>query len=79
LCLQLRNAKFAQTWAREAFSRTGKFAGQTVDDIAKALQNGVLHPSDVPVEFVQGADGMPTLLNTRSSVALTLGGVSQAS
>ena len=73
--LKLRNAKFAQRWARDAFSKGGKFAGQTVDDVARALQTGVLDPSDVPVEFVQGADGTPTLLNTRSSVALTISGV----
>jgi RHS repeat-associated protein len=72
---RLRNAQVAQTWAREAFSRGGRFAGQTVDDVAKALQTGVLDPSDVPVEFVKQADGTVTLLNTRSSVALTISGV----
>jgi RHS repeat-associated protein len=71
---KLRNAQFAQTWARDAFSRGGKFAGHTVDDVAKALQTGVLDPSDLPVEFVM-KDGVPILLNTRSSVALTISGV----
>jgi RHS repeat-associated protein len=74
---KLRNAKFAQTWAREAFSRGGKFGGQTVDEVAEALQTGALNPSDVPVEFVMQANGTATLLNTRSTVALTLGGVPQ--
>jgi hypothetical protein len=72
---KLRNAQFAQSWAREAFSRGGRFAGQTVDDVARALHTGVLDPSDVPVEFVRQANGMATLLNTRSSVALTISGV----
>jgi RHS repeat-associated protein len=48
----LADAKFAQKSASAVFSIEGKFAGRSVEEVATALRNGTLHPSDVPVEYV---------------------------
>jgi hypothetical protein len=74
----LRNAQFAQKTASAAFSEGGKFAGQTVQGVAQALKSGTLSASDVPVQYVV-KDGATILLNTRSAMALTLGGIGRAS
>jgi hypothetical protein len=44
----LADAKFAQLTFRETFSRGGKFAGQTIADVATALKAGKLSVADVP-------------------------------
>jgi RHS repeat-associated protein len=76
--LALRGARFAQKGASVAFSAGGKFAGQTVEEVAQALKSGALKASDVPVQYVV-KDGTAILLNTRSAMALTLGGIGRAS
>ncbi|KMQ67373.1 hypothetical protein ACM39_13090 [Chryseobacterium sp. FH2] len=65
-------------WAQKTFSGTfssgGKFAGQTVDDVAAALGNGTLSTKAVPINVVV-RDGQTFILNTRSSAALMRAGV----
>jgi RHS repeat-associated protein len=70
----LDDAAFAQTTFREAFSRGGLFAGQSIDDVARAIRSGDLAPSDVPIQYVV-RDGNTLILNTRSAQALARAGV----
>ena len=79
------DANFAQSKinAAEKFSPEGsakytKLAGrpiETVDDLAKAIRDGTIKPSDVPVDYVVGPDGTKLILNTRTSAALDRAGV----
>jgi len=70
----LDDAAFAQTTFRETFSSGGRFAGQSIDDVAGGLRSGALSPGDVPIEFIV-RDGNSLILNTRSAQALTRAGV----
>jgi hypothetical protein len=70
----LETANYAQKTFGKNFSATGKFAGQTVDDVASALSAGKLKVSDVPIDFIQRG-GNTLILNTRSSQALTQAGI----
>jgi len=70
----LEGANFAQKTYGKTFSATGKFAGQTVDDVASALKSGGLKPSDVPIDFIV-RNGSTLILNTRSSQALSKAGI----
>jgi hypothetical protein len=73
-------ANFAQPRIRvdEAFSDVGQakysaLAGReikTVEDLSLALRNGEIHPSQIPVDFVD-LNGTRLILNTRTSTALT--------
>ena len=68
------HANFAQSDYREAFSKGGRFAGMSVDDVAAALRSGQLRPSDVPVEYIF-RNGKQLILNTRSAEALRRAGI----
>ena len=46
----------------------------TVDDLASALKNGTIKPSDVRIDYIV-RDGNTLILNTRSSQALTQAGI----
>ncbi|HHV09437.1 MAG TPA: InlB B-repeat-containing protein [Clostridiales bacterium] len=78
----LSNANFAQKTYRSIFSDEGRklysnLAGKpinTVDDLADALKNGIIKPSDVPIDYIT-RDGNILILNTRSSMALTQAGI----
>jgi hypothetical protein len=70
----LGEANFAQRTFSESFSQGGKFAGQTIDDVAGALRSGRLSPADVPVEYAV-RDGNTLILNTRSAQALERAGI----
>ncbi len=70
----LRNFRFAQSSARADFSAGGRLAGQTIDDVAGALESGALSAADVPIEVVV-VNGTTLVLNTRSTVALVQAGV----
>lgn len=70
----LLEAKFAQRTFGEAFSAGGKFAGQTIDDVADALKSGSLKADDVPVDYIV-RNGNTLILNTRSAQALERAGV----
>lgn len=65
-------------WAQKTFSGTfsagGKFAGQTVDEVAGSLRSGALSAADVPINVVV-RNGQTFILNTRSSAALMQGGI----
>jgi hypothetical protein len=73
------DANFAQPVIRSdrAFSPEGQriygeLAGReirTVDDLSDALVRGEIHPSQIPVDFVD-IDGTRLILNTRTSTAL---------
>lgn len=67
-------ANYAQKTFGKYFSAEGKFAGQTVDDVAKQLISGALKASDVPVDYIV-RNGNILILNTRSSQALTQAGI----
>ena len=64
----------AQSTFSNTFSADGKFAGQTVDEVAAQLQSGELSASDVPIEYIN-RDGNTLILNTRSSQALEQAGI----
>jgi hypothetical protein len=66
--------RFTQTTASPWFSAEGKFAGQTISDVAGQLRAGTLTAADVPVTLV--GDGL--IANTRSSLALMQAGIPQA-
>jgi hypothetical protein len=70
--------RFSQTTASPWFSSEGTFAGQTISDVAGQLRAGTLSASDVPVQVVT-MDGNTLIVNTRSSLALTQGGIPQSS
>ena len=70
----LGNANYAQNTFGETFSAAGKFAGQSVDDVAGALRSGKLGTADVPIDYII-RDGRTLILNTRSSQALTRAGI----
>jgi filamentous hemagglutinin len=80
----LDDAAFAQVPAKstKAFSEEGQkiyshAAGQpikTVSDLTDALKQGVVNPSQVPLDYVV-IDGQKVVSNTRSSTALTNAGI----
>lgn len=70
----LDGANFAQKTFGKNFSAAGKFAGQSVGDVAGALRSGRLKPSDVPIDYIT-RNGNTLILNTRSSQALTQAGI----
>ncbi|MCK6906791.1 hemagglutinin repeat-containing protein [Enterobacter roggenkampii] len=81
------NANFAQskiraneTFSPEGADRYSKMAGQpinTVDDLANAVRNGSIKPSQLSVDYVE-MNGTRLILNTRTSVALDRAGVPKA-
>lgn len=66
--------RFTQTTASPWFSAEGKFAGQTISDVAAQLRTGTLRAADVPVTVV----GNGLIVNTRSSLALFQAGIPQS-
>ena len=70
----LDDANYAQSTFSNTFSADGKFAGQTVNEVAAQLQSGELSASDVPIEYIN-RDGNTLILNTRSSQALEQAGI----
>jgi len=73
----LDDAAFAQLTYRESFSAGGRFAGQTIDDVAAGLSSGALSPRNVPIHVIV-RDGNSLILSTRSAQALTRAGVSRS-
>lgn len=67
-------AQYAQKTFNPMFSKGGKFAGQSVDDVAGALRSGAMKPSEVSIDYIM-RDGRPLILNTRSSQALEAAGI----
>lgn len=47
---------------------------KTVEDLTNAIRNGLIKPSDVPIDFIV-RDGNVIILNTRSSQALMQAGI----
>jgi hypothetical protein len=72
--VDIGSANFAQTTYGEAFSSGGRFAGQSIDDVAGAIRSGELSPEDVPIEAIN-RDGNTLILNTRSAQALERAGI----
>ena len=68
---------FSQTTASPLFSSGGKFAGQTISDVASQLRAGSLGVKSVPIQTVNLGEGS-LIVNTRSSLALTQGGIPQS-
>src|SRR5262249_642975 len=50
----------------------------TVEDLVKALQDGVIKPSQVPLDYVFVKTGERVILNTRTSVALERAGIARS-
>ena len=74
----LEGANFAQTTFSRTFSASpGRFAGQTIDEVAKALSSGSMKVGDVPIEYIV-RNGSTLILNTRSAQALQLAGIPRA-
>jgi hypothetical protein len=48
----LERSVWAQKTFNDTFSEWGKFAGQTVDDVAEMLRSGTLSATDVPINAV---------------------------
>ena len=71
--------RFSQMTASPVFSDEGAFAGKTIGQLAEDLRSGAISPKDVPVQVVDGADGVKLIVNTRSSLALTRAGIPQSS
>jgi hypothetical protein len=70
----LEGAAFAQKTFGQTFSSGGKFAGQTIDDVAGSLRSGSMGAGDVPIEYIV-RDGNTLMLNTRSAQALQQAGI----
>jgi hypothetical protein len=67
----------AQTFSPDGQKIYGEIAGHpitTVDDLAAAIRNKTINPSQVPVDYVV-VEGKEVILNTRTSVALEEAGV----
>jgi filamentous hemagglutinin len=67
----------AQTYSPEGQNIYGELAGRpikTVDDLATALRDKAISPSQVPVDYVV-VEGKKVVLNTRTSVALEEAGI----
>lgn len=73
----LGRANYAQRTYSETFSSSGKFAGKTIDDVAKDLKSGKIAVTDVPVDYIV-RNGRTLILNTRSAQALTRAGISRS-
>lgn len=79
------DANFAQSSIRanEAFSKEGiakysELAGRpinNVNDLAAAIKDGTIKPSQLPVDYVVQPDGTKLILNSRTSVALDRAGI----
>jgi RHS repeat-associated protein len=63
----LNRARFAQRWHSERFSAGGRFAGQTVDDVAAHLRSGSLSTSDVPIDYIVRDGNTLILRSVRSA------------
>jgi hypothetical protein len=74
----IAGARFAQSSYSEMFSSGGRFAGQSIDDVAGSLRSGALSPKDVPIDVIV-RDGNSLILNTRSSQALIRAGFPRSS
>ncbi|WP_200384629.1 hypothetical protein [Rhodocyclus tenuis] len=84
----MADANFAQMsinmtekFSPEGAAQYGRLAGYpigTVDDLAAALLNGSIKPSQIPVDYVVTDNGTKLILNTRTSVALDRAGVAKA-
>ncbi|WP_260438582.1 filamentous hemagglutinin N-terminal domain-containing protein [Burkholderia contaminans] len=82
------NANFAQsainsaeTFSAQGAAKYSQMAGtpiNTVDDLAAAIKNGLISPSQLPVDYVVSSNGTKLILNTRTSVALNRAGVPQS-
>jgi hypothetical protein len=72
--VDIAGARFAQKSYSEMFSSGGRFAGQSIDDVAGALRSGALSPKDVPIDVI-ARGGNSLILNTRSSQALIRAGI----
>ena len=72
--INIETAKWAQKTFSSIFSEGGKFAGQTIDDVASALRSGKLQTMDIPIDVIV-REGNTLILNTRSSVALIKAGI----
>ncbi|WP_444546490.1 two-partner secretion domain-containing protein [Burkholderia ubonensis] len=82
------NANFAQsainsaeTFSAQGAAKYSQMAGtpiNTVDDLAVAIKNGLISPSQLPVDYVVSSNGTKLILNTRTSVALNRAGVPQS-
>jgi RHS repeat-associated protein len=73
----LKGANYAQLWYRLDFSKDGLLAGETVPSVADALRSGQMSASELPIEYIV-RDGNKLILNTRSSQALNMAGISRA-
>jgi hypothetical protein len=79
------DANFAQSAIRadETFSKDGvakysNLAGRpikNVTDLAAAIKDGAIKPSQLPLDYVVRPDGTKLILNTRTSVALDRAGI----
>jgi RHS repeat-associated protein len=67
--------KYSQTTASPNFSEEGKFAGNTIGQVAQKIRSGVIKPIDVPVEYISRGNNN-LILNTRSSLALKRASIS---
>ena len=47
---------------------------KTVDDLTQALKNGLIKPSQLPIDYVV-IDGQKVIANTRTTTALTNAGI----
>ncbi len=70
----LGRANFAQRTYSETFSPGGRFAGQTINQVAGRLRSGNLTTADVPIYNIV-RDGNTLILNTRSAQALQRAGI----
>jgi RHS repeat-associated protein len=71
--------RFSQTTASPAFSQAGTFTGKSIGQLAAELRSGAISAADVPVQVIDGADGVRLIYNTRSALALTRAGIPQSS
>ena len=65
---------FTQTTASANFSAEGFFVGKTIGQVSNELRSGILNPSQVPVQYIEG-EGVNLIVNTRSSLSLMRAGI----
>jgi filamentous hemagglutinin len=71
----------AGTFSAEGAAKYSQLAGvpiRTVDDLAAAINKGLISPSQLPVDYVVMSNGSQLILNTRTSTALGRAGIPQS-
>lgn len=72
------SARFTQTSVSPNFSSRGDFSGQTVNGMVSGLKDGSIKPSSLPINYINGNNGVRLVDNNRSAYALQQAGIPES-